>query len=158
CGDRERHHGDEQQGREAAQADAGRGGVSGGEGARDAGMRRRGGLVGGAGAVFSTRLGRLAGGAGAVFSTRLAGGAGAVFATRLGRLAGAKWARRLPGGVSRGGGHTFIFACSGPVVHPIDRAGESDPARVASGRALSSAFKAACTNLGEGVAALRRRL
>src|SRR5699024_10295547 len=92
CGDRERHHGDEQQGREAAQADAGRGGVSGGVGARDAGMRRRG---------------------------RLVGGASAVFATRLSRLAGAKWARRLPGGVSRGGGHTFIFACSGLVVHPI---------------------------------------
>src|SRR5699024_8776843 len=87
----------------------------------------------------------------------LGGGAGAVFTARLGGLADAKWARRLPGGVSRGGGHTFIFACSEPVVHPIDRAGESDPARAARGRALSSAVKAACVNLGEGVAAPRRR-
>jgi hypothetical protein len=96
--------------------------------------------------------------AGAVFAARLGGGAGAVFTARLGGLADAKWARRLPGGVSRGGGHTFIFACSEPVVHPIDRAGESDPARVTSGRALFGGFKAACGNLGEGVASLRRRL
>src|SRR5699024_8903034 len=84
-GDRERHHGDEQQGREAAQEGAGRGGAVGGVSAREVGMRPRGGLGGGAGAVFTARLGG---------------------------LAGAKWARRLPGGVSRGGGHTFIFACS----------------------------------------------
>jgi hypothetical protein len=102
---------------------------------------------------------RLAGGGlGAVFTARLGGGAGAVFVARLGGLAGAKWARRLPGGVSRGGGHTFIFACSEPIVHPIDRAGESDPARVTSGRALFGGFKEACVNLGEGVAAPRQRL
>src|SRR5699024_5639925 len=92
-GDRERHHGDEQQGREAAQKGAGRCGAVGGVNTREVGMRPRGGLAGDAGAVFAARLG---------------GGAGAVFTARLGGLADAKWARRLPGGVSRGGGHTFI--------------------------------------------------
>ena len=94
---------------------------------------------------------RLAGGGlGAVFTARLGGGAGAVFTARLGGLADAKWARRLPGGVSRGGGHTFIFACSEPVVHLIDRAGESNAARATSGRTLVGALKAACGHLGEG--------
>src|SRR5699024_3181018 len=128
----ERHHGDEQQGREAAQAGAGRGDAVGGVSAREVGMRPRGRLAG--------------------------GGAGAVFATRPGRLAGAKWARRLPGGVSRGSGLTCTLAWAEPVVQPFARAGESGPARAACGRALSSAVKATCANLGEGVATLRRRL